>query len=284
MACRTSPGSTQTSSIIKKLKKSAPGSREYEVNDINLKTFNGILQRTIREAKRMFYHNSFEESRNNPRKSWKTLNSLLNRNNQEEKLPEFLRVNGEQITSEQRIVNALNLHFSTIGSKLASSIENTNDTFATFMNNPPNVNFSFEQVSIELVASITDKLQPKNSSADDGISTKLIKHLKDLISRPLTFLINQSLSEGRFPDILKTARVKSLFKKGDKHDPNNYRPISILPSVSKVFEKVMHNQIVNFFHTNNLFYESQYGFRAKHSTELAVLELVDRLSKSMDLY
>jgi hypothetical protein len=150
------------------------------------------------------------------------------------------------------------------------------------LNNTPNINFGFEQVSVEYVENIIDKLQPKNSSGDDGVSTKLIKYLKELISRPLTLLINQGLREGCFPDVLKTARVKSLFKKGDKRDPNNYRPISILPSVSKIFEKVMHKQIVSFFQTNNLFYESQYGFRAKHSTELAVLELVDRLGKSMD--
>ena len=76
--------------------------------------------------------------------------------------------------------------------------------------------------------------------------------------------------------------MKSLFKKGDVHDPNNYRPISILPSISKIFEKIMQKQIVHYFDSNDLFFGSQYGFRSKHSTELAVLELIDRLYLSMD--
>ena len=100
---------------------------------------------------------------------------------------------------------------------------------------------------------------------------------------PLTInVINQSLVTGIFPDELKIAKVKPLHKKGDKSCLNNYRPISLLPTISKVFERVMHSQIYEYFNTNNLLSEQQYGFRSQHSTELAAIKLVDSIISNLD--
>ena len=87
---------------------------------------------------------------------------------------------------------------------------------------------------------------------------------------------------GIFPEKLKIAKVKPLYKKGDKCCFNNYRPISILPTISKVFERVMYTQLYNYFNVNNLLTEQQYGFRSKHSTELASIKLVDYIIMEMD--
>jgi exonuclease III len=272
--------------LYKKLKKSKPGSYEYEAMNSNLKTYNQILQKTIREARRLFYHGEFKECKNDVRKTWKTIDSALGRNKVDEKLPEYVEMVNEKIENPQEIVNTMNLHFAKIGNKLADSIALTGNekSFESYLSihDQPSNGFYFETISTEQTEYIIDKLQSKNSCASDGVSTKLLKTLKGKISKPLTFIINQSFQNGCFPDVLKVAKVKSLFKKGDLHDPNNYRPISILPSISKVFEKVMHKQIVRYFERNALFYENQYGFRAKHSTEFAVLELVDRLTTAMD--
>ena len=102
------------------------------------------------------------------------------------------------------------------------------------------------------------------------------------ISKPLTIIINQSLKTGIFPDALKVAKVKPLFKKGDNCCLNNYRPISVLPTISKIFERVMYIQLYTFFNVNNLLSEQQYGFRSQHSTELACIKLVDYILKEMD--
>jgi hypothetical protein len=87
---------------------------------------------------------------------------------------------------------------------------------------------------------------------------------------------------GIFPNKLKIAKVIPLYKKGDDSIFDIYRPISILPSISKVFERTMFNQLHEYFYKNKLYYSSQYGFREKHSTELAALELVDRITNEMD--
>ena len=100
--------------------------------------------------------------------------------------------------------------------------------------------------------------------------------------KPLTCIVNQCLITGIFPDNLKLAKVIPLHKKDDKKIMTNYRPISLLPSISKIIEKVAHNQISHNFTSHNLFYEHQYGFRSKHTTELAALYLIDKITTEMD--
>ena len=100
--------------------------------------------------------------------------------------------------------------------------------------------------------------------------------------KPITALINQSLTTGVFPEKLKTAKVVPIFKKDDIHCFNNYRPISLLPAISKIYEKIVHVQLFDYFTSNNLFYANQYGFRTKFSTEHAVLDFVDRLYTNLD--
>ena len=95
--------------------------------------------------------------------------------------------------------------------------------------------------------------------------------------------INQSLTKGIFPSALKIAKVIPLFKnKGEANQLENYRPISLLTVFSKIYERVVYNQIYQFFVSNNLFYKSQYGFRNLHSTEDAAIELVDTIQSILE--
>jgi hypothetical protein len=125
-------------------------------------------------------------------------------------------------------------------------------------------------------------LTSKNSCGFDGISTKLIKQSKHIFIRPLTIIINQMLNTGIFPDQLKLSKVVPIHKKDDENLFTNYRPISLLPSISKCFEKVIFNQLYQYFKINNLFYNAQYGFRDEHSTEYAAYELIDKLIQDLD--
>ena len=114
-------------------------------------------------------------------------------------------------------------------------------------------------------------LPSKNSCGVDGISSKLIKIIEPAIIKPLTLLINQVLNTGIFPDELKIAKVIPLFKKDDPKLLKNYRPISLLPTISKVIEKIIFTQLSTYFNENKLIFDNQYGFRPKHSTEYAAL-------------
>ena len=123
----------------------------------------------------------------------------------------------------------------------------------------------------------------KNSRAGwDEIPTFVAKKCVYSYLKPLTYLINRSFTEDVFPEELKLARVVPILKAGDPSQIANYRPISVLTFFSKVFEKIMYNCILKFMDDNHVFYEHQYGFRQKHSTQQAIITLVDKIITSLD--
>ncbi len=121
---------------------------------------------------------------------------------------------------------------------------------------------------------IITNLPNKNSCGFDGLSTTILKSIKDIIIiKPLTLIINHILDTGVFPANLKIAKMIPIFKKDDRTVFNNYRPISLLPIIFKVIEKVISDQLNEFFVKHKLLFDHQYGFRSGHSTEHAALEL-----------
>ena len=178
-----------------------------------------------------------------------------------------------------------NDYFINIGPNLAQNIHNAGAmTHKDFLANSnfSSYNFEFHSITENDVIGIINGLASKSSCGYDNISLKLLKDAKAVLSKPISVIINQMFSTGIFPDKLKLAKVLPFYKKGEKALLKNYRPISILPSISKIFEKVIFNQVYQYFSHNNLFYPSQYGFRSVHSTEQAVLEIVDRVIQDMD--
>ena len=255
------------------MKLSPKDSAEYSVIKINLKTYNNILKRNIRQAKILYYQHQFDQYKNNIKKTWGVIKELVNRTSMKNILPQYFIVDREVLTDKHVIANRLNTFFTNIGPKLASQIvTDGNSSYEDFLINPTLHEFNFNQIGEEDVVNVIDKLPSKTSSGVDGISTNLLKDIKyKIISKPLTLIINQCLETGIFPSKLKVAKVIPILKRGDETIFDNYRPISILPAISKVFERIIFNQIHNYFHVNDLYFCSQYGFRKEHSTELAVL-------------
>ena len=197
--------------------------------------------------------------------------------------PEYFEQNGIKIYDKRDIANGFNQYFTSIGPKLAEDIQNvTNKNISDYLIEKPSCNFEFHHIDENKVCEIINNLSNKSSCGFDGIPLKLTKYLKPLIIQPITLIINQMLTTGIFPDKLKIAKVKPIFKKGDISSFSNYRPISLLPPISKIFEKAIYDQTYSYFQQNNMFYSSQYGFRKGHSTEYAALELVDRILQHLD--
>ena len=116
----------------------------------------------------------------------------------------------------------------------------------------------------------------------DEITTDCIKStIKDL-SAPLAFLINLSFRDGLFPDEMKTAKVVPLYKANDPTVFSNYRPVSILPVFSKILERVMYNRLIKFLKKYDILYRYQFGFRDNHSTYMAMMILLDNITKALD--
>ena len=114
--------------------------------------------------------------------------------------------------------------------------------------------------------------------------TSLLKCARYIIhvAKPLTTLINISVERGSFPSKLKHAVIIPIHKDGDKTDPSNYRPISLLSIFNRIFEKIMYDRLKQFLNKYNIFYEYQYGFLEKRSTEHAILDIVNRIQGNMD--
>ena len=132
------------------------------------------------------------------------------------------------------------------------------------------------------VKKLISKLNNKKSSGFDELSAKFIKLCSPYISDPLSKIFNKSISNGIYPDLLKTARVTPIYKKGVKSDPGNYRPISVLSQVNKIFEKILHKRLYKYLSKFKILYEYQFGFREGHSTTQALVEITDRLKNAMD--
>ena len=130
------------------------------------------------------------------------------------------------------------------------------------------------------IGKIITKLPPKNSSGHDNISNVLLKQLSKIVSPLLCRLCNMSLTSGVFPDLMKVADVVPLHKGKSPHLESNYRPISLLTTMSKILEKVMYSQVYSFLDKTNQIYENQYGFRVKHSCEHAVSKVISEILKN----
>ena len=242
------------------------------------------MKENIRAAKREYYFKTFTAQKKDMKKTWKTIDETLNRRKNKSQFPSKFIVNNRSITDHKEIADQFNIFFSNIGSTLSDSIEINDNTldFTDYLNNPTEHRFNFNTITESKTLSIINKLKSKNSSGKDEISNKLLKSIKDEIAKPLTIIINQSLKTGIFPEELKIAKVKPLYKKGDNFCLNNYRPISLLPTISKNFERVMFTQLYSYLNAHNLLSEQQYGFRSQHLTELACVKLVDYITTEMD--
>ena len=126
-------------------------------------------------------------------------------------------------------------------------------------------------------------MELKNSApGPDGIPASIIKDSLPFFAPVLTHIVNLSLQQGIFPNELKIARIIPLYKSGNKKSANNYRPISLLPSFSKIFEKIMANRLTTFLTNHNILYKYQFGFRPRHTTSMAINLLVDKITESLD--
>lgn len=264
-----------------KVKKTNQNSPDYAILKNNLKVYNSILKKNIREAKTKYYEEIFEQYKNDVKNTWKHINNLISKSNK--KTIRQITVNGGTIKDKQKMADEFNYFFANIGSKLASTIDTSNKKpFNDYLNKIITSSFNFDLLSPNDTMKIIKSLKTKTSTGHDGISTKLLKSIAPGLINPLTLIINQSLITGIFPDTMKIAKVIPLFKKENPELVDNYRPVSLLCAISKVFEKTAYNQLYNYFKINNLFYNSQYGFRDEHSTELASIELIDRIFTDID--
>ena len=140
--------------------------------------------------------------------------------------------------------------------------------------------FEFKPTYQETVSKIIDKFNPKKATGADKISVKLLKLTKDTIVEPITDLINTLVKTCIFPNAIKRAQVSPLFKKDDAMTKSNYRPVSLLPIPSKIFEKVLSTQLSDYF--DKIFDDFLCAFRKGHGCQTTLLRLLEDWKYALD--
>lgn len=236
------------------------------------------LTKELKAAKLDYYTETFNSFRNSSEmwKFLKTVNGFRNNKNSDNQISELFDPVTNTNVSGPAVADILNRHFSTIGETLASKFTDTAvPPVPHLCGGSPPASFSLQPVAVEQVFDLLNKLDTKKATGLDAIPAWLLKLCSSTLANPLTHIFNKSLTTGLVPTLYKKAKVIPLFKKGDPHLASNYRPISILPVVSKIFEKLVNNQILNYLETNNLLTPSQYGFRKNKSTRDAIVEFTN---------
>ena len=185
------------------------------------------------------------------------------------------------ITKEKDIAEALNHHFTTIGPKLANKLESKPNGDPLKHNKIQKNKMTFAPIDETYVLRAIKQLKNGKALGPDKISTKLIKGSADFIWKPLTMNFNSSLKYGIFPDIWKLARATPIFKTGSKKDANNYRSISVISIFSRMLEKLVHDQLIEYLITNKVLTPNQSAFRKLHSTVTSLINGTDYRYENM---
>jgi hypothetical protein len=254
-------GLITSSRKLNKLYKKKIGKDGTHPHTMKFNQYRKMYNSLKRITKLKYYNDLFHKYQKDIRKTWSVINSLIRRTRDKKGISETFKINNVLIKDPQTISNEFCNFFTNIGLKYANDIPASKYTSDSYLRNKSKLNMFLTPTDPYEVVRQIDYLKHKHSSGHDGLSSSLIKDIKHEIALPLTIMINKSLSTGIVPDLLKTAKVIPIYKAKDKELLNNYRPISLLPTASKILEKLVHKRLYNFLLSQSIFYPSQYGFR-----------------------
>lgn len=222
-----------------------------------------------KKCKREYYTKRINEYLGDPKKMWSILKDVTNNNYHENITPDIVN---------EETANRFNNFFATVGVKVQEKLK--------IMIGKPKLNqngvFKFKPETREKIEQLINRIKPNVATGQDGLSARLIKEAATVISEDLREMVNLSYETKTFPDQLKIATVKALHKKGENNNPAQYRPISILTIISKVFERSAVDQLVDYYNSNNLLNPRQHAYRKFHSTITSLFELIETIKSHID--
>jgi len=229
-------------------------------------------------VKRSHYDNIILNAPNKTRAAWSAISQITGK---EKKLQNIsLTIEGADTTSPQKVANEFNNFFVAAPKNVISNIVPSTGTNKSI----PRVHHSFCALpfSEHELLSVLGQIKSKKSADPNGIPTYILKLSIPAIIKPLTYLVNLSFSQGRFPEILKMSAVSPIHKKENKQSVSNYRPISIMSCFSKIFEYAMFDRLASYLKKYHILTSNQHGFREGMSTITAVHTFMSNLSESLD--
>ena len=222
----------------------------------------------------MYFNASIEERKYNPKEIWKLINSIIPQNSPSNHSLPHVTIDGKTFKTGNEISEQFNNYFVKIGQRIADSAAKPVDiNFTSFLQNPVSPTIVLNPPLPFEILNVMNSLKSFKACRYDNIPANFLKLGSEVLANVLHVYFAFVFEHGVFPQIFKTAKVIPIFKSGPRNSVNNYRPISIFPSLSKVFEKLIKTTLVNFFNKHDIFYDHQFGFREKHNVLHALLDV-----------
>lgn len=245
------------------------------------------ITKNIRLKKKAYYQAYFLKHSQNARKMWAGVNEIIHTKPTNKYSPNCIEhiVNDEKVTvtDPKKMADAFNTHYVNIADKILEKRKYTGcKNFTSYLKNTNPHTFMAQPTTPNEIEDIIKSFDTSTSAGPNSIPNKIIKLISSSISTPVSNIANHSLSTGTHPNILKITKVIPIHKKDSKLEVVNYRPISLLSNINKIIEKLMFNRLYSFLELHNCIYNLQFGFREKHSTNHALMSMIQQIRDTMD--
>ena len=254
----------------------------HDVDWSRYRSYRNQVNSEIRRAKAEYNRTLIQENMDNPKNFWKTIKKILPSNSSKSESINQLKCDGQQITDKVLVANSFCKFFSNVKSRISQALVSGYSVIPSVSSKLTNHEFHLSDISNTFVFKQLSQLKASKATGLDGIPARLLKDSASFISPMITHIVNLSIKSQSVPQEWKHAKVVPLFKDGARDDMDNYRPISILPILSKILERAVQFQLVEFLETHKLFSKFQCGFRRNHSTQSAITFLTDTIRRNID--
>ena len=247
------------------------------------KLIRNIITKLKRNSKIEFYKNYFHTNTNKLSAVWKGIREIVNLNTKTRKDIKIIDVNGDNITDPKKIAEHFNKYFTNVGPSIDKKIKQSKYDFHHYLNKvKTEKTFFISPTEPQEVFNFIHSLDINKTLGPNSIPVYILKVFNHFFSENLAKIINISFETGIFPDLCKVAKVIPIYKKENPLLCSNYRPISLLPIFSKIFEKVIYKRMFCYLTKNNLIYKRQFGFRENHSTNHALISITESIKADID--
>ena len=255
-----------------------------EQNEKKYKTYKNKLTAILRYSERDYYNELLDKHKTNIKQTWQVLNQVIRKGNETSQVNTVFKDDRKlTVTDKTKVADLFNDFFVGVGPNLANSLPVNNSTHVQdYLQNKVDHSLFLHKVDEQELQNIVNGLKPKTSTDYNGLDMRIVKSIFTSVSKPFVHICNLSISNGVFPDKMKIAKVIPLFKKGSPMECCNYRPVSLLPQMSKILEKVFYVRLEKFIDREKILNNYQYGFRKHTSTAHALIDLVENITDATD--
>ena len=260
--------------------------RKKKIITWSIKKIQKYYSKSHKNKKGEILQNYFQENKNNLCKTWQDIKQIILIKKNNNKQLNGVKINNVIINGRKSIASKFSEFFGSVAKEIDKKIPKSKRTYTDYLKNRNLNSLLLIPVTESEIEKIINMFSEKKAVGPYSIPTNILKEYKKILSIPLALIINISFKRGIFPELCKIAHVIPVYKKGDQLDCSNYRLISLLSNISKVFEKAKYSRLYEFLNKYNCLCKKQFGFQNSHSTNHAwiteITEITEIIREALD--